>query len=310
MVGEERFKNSMAGARTGVIVNIFLVLVKGSVGILSGSMAMLADALHSAADITASAVVYIGIRVASKPADDEHPYGHGKAESIAGKIVAIIIILAGLNIGAFSLRALFHVAHPAPGSAALWAALLSVAVKEGLFRHTYRIGRQWECRVLVANAYEHRSDAISSLAALAGIGGARLGLLFNRPQLFFLDPLAGIVVAVFIVRMGWKIAGQAASELMDGRADPSLIAELSGLVLDVSGVVELHEVRARAAGPHYLVDLEIGVDGKISVMEGHDIAASVKECLLREKAMVADVLIHVNPCRAQDNTEKEGLTEK
>ncbi len=300
MVSEERFKNSMAGARTGVIVNIFLVLIKGSAGILSGSMAMLADALHSAADIAASAVVYVGIRVSSKPADEEHPYGHGKAESIASKIVAIIIIFAGINIGAFSLRALFHTAHPVPGSAALWAALLSVLIKECLFRHTYRIGRDWKCKALIANAYEHRSDAISSLAALLGIGGARLGLVFGTPQLFYLDPLAGVVVSIMIIRMGWHIAGQAASELMDGRADAELIEELSSLILGVAGVQELHEIRARAAGPHYLVDLEIGVDEEITVRQGHDVARRVKERLLCEKPEISDVLVHVNPCRPDE----------
>ena len=166
MVSEERYLQSMAGARTGVFVNVLLVIVKLGAGISAGSLAMMADALHSAADIVASAVVYIGIRVASRPADEDHPYGHGKAESIASKIVAIIVILAGLNIGFFSLRTLFRPEHSAPGTLALWAALFSIIIKEGLFRHTFRIGQEHSCKVLIANAYEHRSDAFSSVAAL------------------------------------------------------------------------------------------------------------------------------------------------
>lgn len=188
MVSDERYKRSMAGASTGVTVNLLLVIVKAGVGLLSGSFAMLADALHSAADIVGSAVVYVGIRVASIPADEGHPYGHGKAESIASKIVAILVMLAGLNIGFFSLRALFQPAASAPDASTLWAALLSIVVKESLFRYTYNIGRRDDCKALVANA-EHRSDALSSVAALAGIGGARLGLVLNNTRLFMLDPL-------------------------------------------------------------------------------------------------------------------------
>lgn len=304
MVPEERFTRSMAGAKAGILVNLALVLVKAAAGVLAGSIAMLADAFHSAADMVASAVVYVGLRVSSKPADEDHPYGHGKAESIASKIVAIIIILAGLNIGWVSLKALFHADHPAPGTAALWAALLSVAVKEGLFRHTFRVARENDCRALEANAYEHRSDALSSLAALVGIGGARLGALLGRPRLFYLDPLAGLVVSVFIVRMGWQIARQAASELMDGQADPAFMAEVSQVVMSVDGVLEIHNIRARAAGPQYLVDLEIGVNGLISVHDGHDVALRVKERLLCEKKEVADVFIHVNPCRSSNAGKK------
>ncbi|MBS4029994.1 MAG: cation transporter [Clostridiales bacterium] len=300
MVSEERYLQSMAGARTGVFVNLLLVIVKIGAGIFAGSLAMMADALHSAADIVASAVVYVGIRVASRPADEDHPYGHGKAESIASKIVAILVILAGLNIGFFSLRTLFRPEHSAPGAAALWAALFSIFIKEGLFRHTFKIGQAHSCKVLIANAYEHRSDAFSSVAALLGIGGARLGLIFNRPQLFLLDPLAGVIVSVFIVRMGWHFAKEAASELMDGQADPAYTNELTTLILAVDGVYEIHSIRVRVAGPHQFVNLEIGVDEAITVREGHDVAQRVKETLVCEKEEIAEVFIHVNPCRTCD----------
>ena len=305
MVSDDRFENSLAGARTGVIVNIFLVIIKASAGILSGSFAILADALHTAADIVASAVVYVGIRVSSKPADAEHPYGHGKAESIASKIVSIIVILAGLNIGFFSFRALFHVSHPVPGQAALWAAVISIVVKEGLFRHTYRVGQSNDCKALVANAYEHRSDALSSVAAVIGIGGARLGLYLGQPQLYYLDPLAGIIVSIFIVNMGWKIAKTAASELMDAQTDPEFSAELERITLMVAGVWEVHSIRTRCSGPNVFVDLEIGVDESITVLQGHDIAKQVKATVLVEKPTVADILIHVNPCR--DCAQKRDL---
>lgn len=307
MVNEKRFQHSMSGARTGIFVNAALVLIKVVAGIMAGSIAMLADALHSFSDIIASTVVFIGIRVASKPPDEGHPYGHGRAETIASKIVAIIIILAGLNIGFFSLRALFHTEHPVPGMAALWAALLSILVNEGLFRYSYRIGRLYSCKTLIANAFENRSDALSSLAALAGIGGARLGLVLGMPQLFFLDPLAGLVVSAMILRMGWQLACEAASELMDGQAEPSFTDELRKLILDTDGVVEVHRVRARMAGPYCLVDLEIGVDGRITVREGHDVAAEVKKRLFCDVEEISDVLVHVNPCRGSADGVKEGL---
>lgn len=306
MVSHERFENSLSGARAGIIVNIFLVLIKAAAGLAAGSFAMMADALHSFADIVASAVVYVGIRVASKPADDDHPYGHGKAESIASKIVSILVILAGLNIGVLSARALFEAERSVPGTLALWAALVSIVVKEALFRYTVTIGEESNCKALVANAYEHRSDALSSVAALLGIGGARLGMLFGRPEFLYLDPLAGIIVSVFIVRMGWQIAKEAANELMDSQADPQLTAELKDLILAVDGVIELHSIRTRAAGPHILVDLEIGVDENITVKAGHDVAKEVKATLLAEKEELADILIHVNPCSVCD--EKRDFT--
>jgi cation diffusion facilitator family transporter len=300
LVSHERFENSLAGARAGIFVNFILVIIKALAGIMSGSFAMLADALHSFADIVASAVVYVGIRVASKPADADHPYGHGKAESIASKIVSILVILTGLNIGFFSTRAFFAVSRQAPGMAALWAALFSIFVKEALFRYTHRIGRESDCKALVANALEHRSDALSSVAALIGIGGARIGLLLNRPQLFYLDPLAGMVVSVFIVRMGWQLAKEAANELMDSQADPAFTVNLEEIILAVDGVMEVHCIRARAAGPHVNVDLEIGVDENMTVKEGHDVAKRVKVKLLSENEKIANILIHVNPCRVCD----------
>ena len=304
MVSHERVENSLSGARTGIIVNVFLALIKGGAGFLAGSFAMMADALHSFADIVASAVVFVGIRVASKPADDGHPYGHGKAESIASKIVAIIVMFAGLNIAYFSLRALLQADLPVPGQAALYAALLSIVVKEALFRHTMRIGRATHCKALVANAFEHRTDALSSVAALIGIGGARLGASLGMSQLAYLDPLAGIIVSVFIVRMGWHIAKEAANELMDAQADPEVTAKLQRLILAVDGVMEVHGIRVRAAGPHVFVDLEIGVNGQISVREGHDVASLVKQELLVNQEEITDVLIHVNPCKALDCDEK------
>jgi cation diffusion facilitator family transporter len=297
VTSHDRTEKSLAGAKTGIIVNFFLVLIKAAAGISAGSFAMLADALHSFADIVASAVVYVGIRVASKPADADHPYGHGKAESIASKIVAILVILAGLNIAYLSTRALFSVPQPAPGVMALWAAAISIVVKEMLFRYTIKISMESNSKVLMANAYEHRSDAISSVAAFIGIGGARLGLFFDQPQLYYLDPLAGMLVSVFIIRMGWQIAKDAANELMDSQADPSLTAALQAFVMQVEGVMEVHSIRARAAGPYIIVDLEIGVDEEITVKEGHDVAKRVKEKLLVENEQIGDIMIHVNPCR-------------
>jgi len=305
MVSHHRFDSSLAGARTGVLVNIILVLIKGWAGIISGSVAMLADALHSASDAVVSAVVWVGIRIARRPADDEHPYGHGKAESIAGKIVSILVILAGLNVGYVSVRSLFYPALSAPGLMALFAALLSIVIKEMLFRYTYRIGREQSCRALVASAYDHRSDAISSVAALIGIAGARVGAALSDPRLFYLDPLAGVLVSAFIVRLGWKLAWEAAGELMDRRVEASLLTDLAALAQAVDGVLEVHDIKVRVAGPYYMVDMKIGVDGLTTVEEGHAVARRVKEHLLCEKDRVTEVLIHVNPCQT-----KKGLADK
>ncbi|RQD72722.1 MAG: cation transporter [Candidatus Syntrophonatronum acetioxidans] len=296
----ERYKTGLFGAWIGIIVNFMLMIIKGLAGYLANSQAMTADAFHSGADIFVSFAVIIGMFIASKPADQEHPYGHGKAETIASKIIALIIVLAGLNVAVSSLGAFFRGVDVTPGSMALWAALISILVKEITFRYTYYLGEKVDCKVLLTNSWEHRSDVFSSVAALIGIGGARIGDFLGYPFFLYMDPLAGLVVSVFIIRMGLCLAGEAAYELMDASATEDIIDDIREAACNVEGVTEVHDVKARSAGPYVLVDLRIGVRCDLTVKEGHDIAKRVKEGLLARRDDILEVIVHVNPCEVEE----------
>ncbi len=296
----ERCQSGTRAACLGIFINIFLTLLKGIIGILGGSRALVADSFHSGADILASTVVLISLKISGKPADSEHPYGHGKAESIAAKIVALIIILAGINIGFSSLQDFFNGVEKSPAPIALAAAVVSIFVKEGMFRYTFHLGKRISSKALLANAWDHRSDAVSSVAAFLGIGGALLGRSFSLPLLYYLDPAAGLVVAVFIIKTGYSIAKEAAIDLMDTSMGEEMTRDISSSCLGVKGVEEIHQIRTRIAGAGVFVDLEIGVREDITVKAGHDVAHKVKQKLLQDNEEILDVLIHVNPCRQKD----------
>ncbi|RQD67109.1 MAG: cation transporter [Tindallia sp. MSAO_Bac2] len=295
-----RYKTGLLGAWVGIIVNFILMIIKGLAGYLANSQAMIADALHSGADIFVSCAVIIGMFIASKPADQEHPYGHGKAETIASKIIALIIVLAGLNVAISSLGVFFEGVDVPPGSMALWAALLSILVKEITFRYTHYLGEKVDCKVLLTSSWEHRSDVFSSVAALIGIGAARIGDFLGYPLFLYMDPLAGLLVSVLIIRMGLRLAGEAAYELMDASARKDIIEDIREAACSVEGVTEVHDVKARSAGPYVLVDLRIGVRCDLTVKEGHGIAKKVKEGLLSRRDDILEVIVHVNPCEIEE----------
>ncbi|MBI2874920.1 MAG: cation transporter [Firmicutes bacterium] len=300
MVIVDRYTPAHRAALAGIAVNVVLTIAKGFAGIASGSQAVLADAFHSASDIVASAVVLVSLRVAHLPPDESHPYGHGKAESIAAKIVAIILLLVGLKVAWDSVHWITVGKMLPPGPLAFWAALGSIAVKEILFRFTVHWGRRLRSPALVANAWEHRSDVYSSFGVLAGITLARLGPPLGIPWMGYLDPLAGFVVALLILKMGWSLIVGATLELMDTLPERSILDQMCAHCLEVNGVMEVQQIRARHTGSQFLVDLKIAVNGDLSVREGHAIAARVKQRLIREMEAVADVLVHVNPAPVKE----------
>lgn len=291
---DSRYRRGAFAAWLGIVVNVALTVLKGIVGFWGGSAALVADAFHSGSDILASTVVLVGLNISRKPPDKDHPYGHGRAESIAAKIVAIIIILAGFNIAYSSLRCLVEGVGGAPSGIALLVALFSIITKEGLFRFVFQQGKKISSPALIASAWEHRNDAISSVAAFFGISGAMLGGRFDIPFFFYLDPLAGLAVSALIVKMGYNIARDAARELMDSCMDEVEEAHIREKALEVEGVKEIDDLRSRQTGHLIFIDLQIAVDEGITVREGHDVAYRVKKKIL-EDPCIADVLVHVNP---------------
>ena len=292
-----RYRRGRNAILYNIIINLVLALLKGFAGVLARSQAMIADAFHSGGDLLVNFVVLLGLRASYKPADAEHPYGHGKAETLAQNIVGLLIMGTGVYLAVSSLLTLRTEPEGPPGQLALYAAVFSIVVKWFLYRYMLHVGEQENSRAIRANAMDHRSDVLSSLAALVGIGGARLGATFGYPIFYYLDPLAGIIVSSLIIMMGLGIMRDAGNELMDGMCSPETLQEISSLALNVPNVKEIHQVRARSSGSCLLVDLEIGIDGSFSVEEGHAVAHSVEENLFQNREDIITITVHVGPCR-------------
>lgn len=289
MRNEAKYKRGEKGTRIGILVLLLLALTKGIVGHWGDSRALLADGLHSFSDVLTSVVVLVGLHIAKRPPDRTHPYGHGKAESIAAKTVAIILILIGTHFGIDNLKTIFTKTLVTPGMITLWIALIAIIVQELLFRYKFRIGKKIGSSAVIADAWHHRSDVFASLAAMIGIGGARL--LGWR----WLDPLAGVVVCILIMMVGIKIFLTTTGELMDATIDRRIRERIEKEALRVKGVKRVSSLRARRSGLDIFVDLEIEVDSRLTVEKGHAIAVQVEKKILREVEQVANVLVHVNP---------------
>lgn len=281
----------------GIFVNIFLTIIKAIGGILSGSRALIADALHSASDIVGSIVVLFAVRIASKPPDKEHPYGHGKAENIASIIIALLLILVGVEIIISSGKVFFGEIPTAPGKLALIVLIISILIKEVLFYYKHYLGKKYSSPALISEAWHHRSDSLSSLAALAGVGLALVGDHFNVTWLIYGDAIAGIIVSIIVIKVGYELARDASNIMLEQVLDDETIEKYKITVLSVSGVEGIDELLARTHGQYIIIDIKIVVNADITVLAGHDIAAAVKRQLMNEHAEVEDVLVHINPDR-------------
>ena len=288
--------NGETCTKIGLWVNILLTAVKFTAGILGHSKAMVADSLHSASDVLATGIVLVGLRFSRKPADDRHPYGHGNADTIASFLVALILLLTGLYLGFSAVHVLIHKHLAKPGSMALYAAIVSIVVKEALFHYTIRVGRRENSQAIIANAWDHRSDAYSSVAALIGIFAARRGVLL-------LDPIAGFVIAVMIFRISLHLIHSSVDIIMDESPDEATIEEISKVVSGVDGVLKARDVRVHQRGPDRTVDAKIEVDGQITVDDGHAIASEVKAALIESNLRVVDAMVHVDPVPSVNSDE-------
>lgn len=303
---DERFKQAEFAAWIGIAVNAALAIGKGAVGYLANSKALIADAVHSASDVVGSLAVLIGLRAAQRPPDEDHPYGHGKAESIAAIIVSVILFMVGLEVGYQSLQ-IMREPLEAPGMMAVYAALVSMLVKEAMFQYKYRLGKKLNSQALIANAWEHRSDVYSSLAALIGIGGAVLGGSLKIPLLFYLDPIAGIIVSVLVLRMAYQIMKDSIHNALDHVVHEEDALQLIQTVEQVEGVLKVDRLLAREHGHYVIIDVKIGVNPHISVEKGHAIGKQVKRLLMTEFEHVQDVMVHVNPYSGDFNGDGPGI---
>lgn len=294
---EQRFVKAEFAAWLGIIGNLALAVMKGVVGYLSGSKALIADAANSATDVASSFAVLVGVRAAKRPPDKDHPYGHGKAESVAAIIVSVLLLLVGFEVARSSFVAIFFSdgeLEP-PKSFAIWALVISIAVKEVMFQYNIRVGKKLKSQALIATAWDHRSDVMTSTAALIGVGAAVLGKMFGLPWLYYADPVAGLIVALFVFWMGYKLLAESIHNTLDHVLHAEDAEELVHAAQNVKGVISVDQLHAREHGHYVIVDAKISVNPRISVLEGHCIAKAVKHELMDKFSHVSDVFVHVNP---------------
>lgn len=282
---------AMSVSIKSIIINVVLTVFKLLAGIFANSAAMVSDAIHSASDVFSTFIVMIGISMAGKEADKGHPYGHERFECIAAIILAMILCLTGFSIGYSGIQKVMQGLEGSlaiPGIPALIAAVTSIVVKEWMYRFTKAAAKTANSGALVADAWHHRSDALSSIGSLVGIWGARLGFPI-------LDPLACIVICLFIIKASYDIFMDAINKMMDCSCDDETAKQISGLVLSEEGVHSLDLMKTRLFGNKIYVDIEIGIDKELSLEKAHNIAHAVHDHIEREFENVKHCMVHVNP---------------
>ena len=279
----------------GGVVNVVLLLFKFVAGIVGHSAAMVADAVHSLSDFVTDVIVLVFVHISSKPKDKSHDYGHGKYETLAMTLIGVALLIVAIGIiyhGAMEIIAWVKGEQlEAPGTLALWAALLSVLLKEGVYQYSMVKARQLNSQVVEANAWHHRSDALSSVGTAIGIGGA----IFLGQRWTVLDPIASLVVGAFIVKVAVDLLHRGIDDLMEHSLPRNIEEEMLEIVEEVPGVVYPHDLRTRKIGNHYAIELHILMDGDITLREAHNKASEVEDLLRARYGEHTHVAVHVEP---------------
>ena len=291
----ERTKDIYRVTLVGSVVNVVLLLFKFAAGIIGHSAAMLADAVHSLSDFVTDVIVLVFIRISGKPQDKSHDYGHGKFETLAMTLIGVALLLVALGIlnsGALKIKLWLEGEQlEAPGTIALWAALLSVVLKEGVYRYSMIKARQLNSPAVEANAWHHRSDALSSIGTAVGIGGA----IFLGQRWTVLDPIASVVVGIFIVKVSVSLLRRGIGDLLEESLPDAVEEEILQMVAALPGLSKPHDLRTRRIGNHYAIELHILMDGDITLREAHDKASKVEDILKRHYGQETHVAVHVEP---------------
>jgi cation diffusion facilitator family transporter len=281
------------GARVallGLLINLVLASVKIFAGVIGHAYVLIADGIESALDVGGSIVIWGGLTLAARPPDKTHPYGHGKAEPIAAMLVALGFLAAAAGLAIESVREILTPHHgPAPFTLAVL--IVVVVIKETLFRYVNRIGHDLESTAVQTDAWHHRSDALTSAAAFIGISVALIGGKGWQSA----DDWAALFACAVIAANGFRLARPAFYEIMDTAPGGKIVRSILAVASSVPGVVEIEKCHARKMGLNYYIDLHVGVDGNISVHEGHEIAHRVKSTIQQSDSRIADVLVHIEP---------------
>ena len=291
----DRNKEIYSVTLAGGAVNVVLLVFKFVAGIMGHSAAMVADAIHSLSDFITDAIVLIFVHISGMPKDKTHDYGHGKYETLAMTIigVALLAVAAGIVYGGTMKVAAWMrgEAIEAPGTLALWAALLSVVLKEGVYRYSMVKARKLNSQAVEANAWHHRSDALSSAGTAVGIGGA----IFLGERWTVLDPAASIIVGLFIAKVSLSLLRDGIGDLMERSLPDEVEAEILRIAASVDGVAEPHDLRTRRIGNHYAIEMHIMMDGGMTLREAHDKASEVEELLRLHYGNETHIAVHVEP---------------
>ena len=274
----------------GALVNIILVFLKLVAGILGHSQALIADAIHSVSDLFTDALVLLGLRIGRKAPDEEHPFGHARIETLASAIMGLALIATALYLGIEAVLNIYRHTEYHPTNLALIGAGVSIALKEALYHYTVRTGRRIKSQLIIANAWHHRSDALSSVAVLLGVTGTLI-----NPSWHVLDSFAALLVSFFIVKVGLEILRNSLREFTDTSPPPEILNKIRHCTKSVGGVLDIHDLRVRTSGGLYQMETHIVVDGQLTVVEGHRIAKEVESCLAEEIEDLDRVIVHVDP---------------
>lgn len=290
---------AMRVSKNSILVNVLLSVAKMVAGLVGNSAAMVSDAVHSASDVFSTIIVIIGVKISGKESDENHPYGHERLECVAAILLAVILAATGLGIGYSGLKVIYEgnaAAIAVPTLLPLIAAILSIAVKEGMYWYTIFAANKIKSGALKADAWHHRSDALSSVGSFVGILGAKLGF-----PVF--DPIASIVICFFILKAAFDIFRDAVGKLTDEACDTGIVELMQQCVMKMDGVLALDDIKTRMFGNKIYVDLEIKCDGKITLFEAHDIAEKVHDRIEAEFPDVKHCMVHVNPYQTEPDKE-------
>ena len=279
----------------GGVANVILLLFKFIAGVLGHSAAMVADAVHSLSDFVTDVVVLVFVRISAKPKDKSHDYGHGKYETLAMTMIGVVLFVVAIGIiysGTTKIVLWINgETLEAPGMLALWAALLSIVLKEGVYRYSMVKARELNSQAVEANAWHHRSDALSSMGTAIGIGGA----IFLGQRWTVLDPIASVGVGAFIVKVSVDLLRNGIGDLMEQSLPDAIEEEILHLVASLPGDVKPHDLCTRRLGNHYAIELHILMDGDVSLREAHDKASEVEDLLRKHYGEETHVAVHVEP---------------
>lgn len=281
----------MRVSNISIVVNVLLSAIKFVVGVIANSGAMISDAIHSVSDVFSTIFVMIGANAAAKDPDQEHPYGHDRMECIAAIVLAIVLFITGIGVGITGVKKIFGGNYgdlAVPGALALVAAVISIVVKEGMFWYTRFYGKKVDSTALLADAWHHRSDALSSVGSFIGILGARLGFPIC-------DPLASVVICLFIVKAAYNICKEALDKMVDKSCDDETERKMSDLIKSQEGVISLDLLMTRMFGSKLYVDVEIGADENTPLRDSHEIAENVHNAIEANFPKVKHCMVHVNP---------------